>query len=75
MLYAKPCGGRRGVGSASSSAPHGASPGPTPSCWGSPSKVDELKLAGFTKSRQSRTSREQELAVPEQWVLRKGERR
>ena len=74
MLYAKPSGGRHGVVFASSFATQGASSGPTPSCWGSPSKVDEFELVGCTKSHQNRTSREQEGAVPEPRV-RKAEQR
>lgn len=48
-------GGGHGVVSASSSAPQGASSGPPPSCWGSPSKVDEFERVGCTKSHQNRT--------------------
>jgi hypothetical protein len=71
-LCTKKPGGGHGVGFASSFAPQRASSGPPPSCWGSSSKVGEFELVGCTKSHENRTSREQEGAVPEQWV-RKGE--
>ena len=48
--------------------PRGASFGCPPSCWGSPSKVDEFELVGCTKSHEERSARGQERAVSAQWV-------
>jgi len=54
--------------------PRGASFGCPPSCWGSPSKVDEFERAGCAKSLEERSARGQEHAVWAQWV-RDGEQR
>lgn len=60
ILYARLSGREYGLVHASNFVPSGASSGPPPSCWGLPSKIYEIELAGNAKSPQKRTFREQQ---------------